>query len=145
VIRPIRLFLLPGFLLVISTTRSADTPSTPIVQMAPYNVKAGPLGYVGIRCSLDVGMLGLISGNARIKSMVVSEVFKDSAAERAGIRVHDQVLSVDGVAITEFTINGIKEYGTKEKGDLISLGMRTPGYPQRTLTFQLGPRPAPAK
>jgi C-terminal processing protease CtpA/Prc len=113
--------------------------------MAPYNVKAGPLGYVGIRCSLDVGMLGLISGNARIKSMVVSEVFKDSAAERAGIRVHDEVLSVDGVAITEFTINGIKGYGTKEKGDLISLSIRTPGSQQRTLTFQLGPRPTPAK
>jgi len=120
-------------------------PSTPIVQMAPYSVKAGPLGYVGIRCSLDVGMLGLMSGNARIKSMVVSEVFKDSAAERAGIHVRDEVLTVDGVAITQFTINAIKEYGSKEQGDLISLGIRTPGSPRRMLTFQLGPRPTPAK
>jgi predicted metalloprotease with PDZ domain len=77
--------------------------------------------------------------------MVVSEVFKDSAAERAGIRVQDEVLSVDGVAITQFTINALKEYGAKEQGDLISLGIRTPGSPQRRLTFQLGPRPTPAK
>ena len=144
-IRLFRLFLLPGFLLVIPATWGADAPSAPIVQMAPYNVKAGPLGYIGIRCSLDVGFLGLVSGNARIKSMVVSEVFKDSAAERAGIRVQDEVLSLDGVAITDFTINGIKEYGTKEKGDYVTLAIRTPGAPQRKLTFPLGPRPAPAK
>jgi C-terminal processing protease CtpA/Prc len=146
VTRITRLLVLTWLLLIPAAATQADTTSGPIVKMAPYNVKAGPLGYVGIRCSLDVAVVGLVSGNARIRSMVVSEVFKGSAAEKAGIRVHDQVLSIDGMPITELTVSALKEYGrTKEKGDAISLGIRTPGSSERPLTFQLGPKPTPGK
>jgi C-terminal processing protease CtpA/Prc len=115
------------------------------VQMAPVTVKAGPLGSIGIRCNLDVGMFAFISDSARIRALVIADVTKDSPGERAGLRAQDHILAIDGIQITDYTISSLKEIGHREKGDTIDLVVLTPGaMTSRTVHVTFGARrPAP--
>jgi len=106
-------------------------------------VNAGPLGFIGIRCSASVGMFGLISNNAHIRDLVIVEVFRDSAAQRAGLLAQDRVLRIDGVPITDYSINGLKKIGEKEKGDAMELQVIGPSAQvPRTVQITLGARRA---
>jgi len=112
--------------------------------MAPVTVKAGPLAFIGIRCSVDVGFFGLVSNSAHIRELVIIEVFKDSAGQRAGLLAQDHILRIDGVPITDYSINGLKEIGARERGDTIELVVRGPdGKAPRTVPVTLGTRKTP--
>jgi C-terminal processing protease CtpA/Prc len=130
--------------LLLAPAAASSQESAP-VQMAPVSVKAGPLGCIGISCSVDVGMLGLVSNNAHIKGLVIAEVFKDSAAQRAGLLPADRILKIDGVPITTFSINSLRNLGQKEKGDLIELIVLSPNAnAPRSVQVTLGARKAQA-
>jgi C-terminal processing protease CtpA/Prc len=115
------------------------------VQMAPVTVKAGPLGSIGIRCNLDVGLFAFVSDSARIRALVIADVTKDSPGARAGLRAQDHILAIDGIQITDYTIRSLKEIGRREKGDAIDLVVLTPGAAaSRTVHVTFGARrPAP--
>jgi C-terminal processing protease CtpA/Prc len=114
------------------------------VQMAPVTVRAGPLGFIGVRLSASTGFIGLVSGSARLTDLVIIEVLKDSAAERAGLSAQDQILRIDGVPITSFTVNALREMGGKEKGDIIELVVQSPGTKgPRMVPVKLGARKIP--
>jgi C-terminal processing protease CtpA/Prc len=111
------------------------------VQMAPVTVKAGALGFIGVRLSVSTGMLGLISTNAPITELVIVEVLRDSAAQRAGLVAQDRILQIDGVPITKYSINGLREMGDREKGDTIEFVVRSPeSKAPRTVQVTLGAR-----
>jgi C-terminal processing protease CtpA/Prc len=130
--------------LLLAAAAAPAQESTP-VQMAPVTVKAGPLGYVGIRCAVDVGMLGLVSNNAHIRGLAIVEVFKDSAAQRAGLLPGDRIMKIDDVPITSYSINGLRDLGQKEKGDLIELTVLSPNASApRAVKVALGARKAQA-
>jgi C-terminal processing protease CtpA/Prc len=114
------------------------------VQMAPMTVKAGPLGFIGVRLSVEMGLFGLVSSNAHIKGLVISEVLKDSAAERAGLIVQDTILQIDRVPVTHYTISSLREIGDKEKGDTIEFTVRGPDAKvPRVVQVTLGARKMP--
>lgn len=64
-------------------------------------VAAGPLANL-ILAVLIIAAFDLGLGKP-ITPSVVGEVIKDSAAESAGLRVGDRIVSVDGYAVSEFT------------------------------------------
>jgi hypothetical protein len=136
--------LLTPFILIATVAGAQDAPQGGApVQMAPVTVNAGPLGFIGIRCSASVGMFGLISNNAHIRDLVIVEVFRDSAAQRAGLLAQDRVLRIDGVPITDYSINGLKKIGEKEKGDAMELQVIGPSAQvPRTVQITLGARRA---
>jgi C-terminal processing protease CtpA/Prc len=120
--------------------QAADT-----VQMAPMAVKASPLGFIGIRLSVDTGFFGMLSSQAHIKELVISEVLKDSAAERAGLVERDRILQIDGSPVTRFTISSLREIGDKEKGASIEFVVQGPDAREpRRVHVTLGVRKIPA-
>lgn len=114
------------------------------VQLAPVTVKAGPLAFIGIKCSVTVGFFALVSSNARIKDFVIVDVLADSPAQRAGLLAKDRVLRIDGVPVTGYTIGDLQRIGEREKGDRIEFEVRSPdsGAP-RTVLVTLGVRKIP--
>lgn len=115
------------------------------VQMAPVSVKAGPLAFIGIRCSASVGMFGMVSSHAHFRELVIIEVFKDSGGQRAGLLPQDHILRIAGVPITDYSVDTLKEIGDKEKGDVIELEVQSAGAKQpRTVLVTLGARKAPS-
>jgi C-terminal processing protease CtpA/Prc len=104
---------------VIALACAAAAQESAPIQMEPMTVKTGPLAFIGIRCSASVGMFGLVSGNAHVKELVIMEVLSDSAGQRAGILPKDRILRIDGVPITNFTLNSLKAIGERQKGDTI--------------------------
>jgi S1-C subfamily serine protease len=120
----------------------ADAPKDPVVQLAPVTVHAGPLGAIGIQCSLDVAG---IFGGGHIRHMDISVVTPGSAAEHAGLRPGDAILQIDGVAVTTYTVAQLRDAVTRGKGDAIVLELLTPGAKaSRPVELKLGDRP-PAK
>ena len=89
-------------------------------------MKAGPLAFIGIKCSVTVGFFALVSSNARIKDFVIVGVLADSPAQRAGLLARDRVLQIDGVPVTDYTIGDLKKIGEKEKGDRIEFEVISP-------------------
>lgn len=111
------------------------------VQMAPVNVTAGPLGSVGIRCAVEIGLFALVSGNAHIKGMTISEVVKGSAAEKAGLMAQDRILAIDGTPTTAYTVNDLRKIREKEKGDMMKFVVQGPADKSpRTAEVTLGAR-----
>lgn len=114
--------------------------------MAPLTVNAGPLGFIGIRCSASVGLLGLVSSNAHIREPVIVEVIGDSAAQRAGLLAQDRITGIDGTPVTGYTIDGLKKTVEKEKGDSIELEVRSPSAKApRTVRITMGARKIPPR
>jgi S1-C subfamily serine protease len=134
--------LLASVALAATSPARADAPKDPVVQLAPVTVHAGPLGAIGIQCSLDVAG---IFGGGRIRHMDISVVTPGSAAEHAGLRAGDAILQIDGVAVTTYTVPQLRDAVTREKGDAIVLELLSPGSKaSRPVELKLGDRP-PAK
>lgn len=117
------------------STPANDAP----VRMAP--VTAGPLGAVGIRCAVGVGALGVLGsffGSPHIESMTITEVTEGSAAQHAGLRVGDAIARIGGVAVTSYTVTGLREATSKSKGDLLVMEIVSPGSKPRTVPITLG-------
>jgi C-terminal processing protease CtpA/Prc len=143
---PMKLPLIPLLLLASIAAAQDSPPAEAPVQMAPVTVKAGPLGFIGIRCSVSVGLFAFVSSDAHIKDLEIIEVFKDSSAERAGIRAQDHILQIDGISVTDYSIGSLRKIGEKEKGDTIELQLSRPGEKEpRTVVVTLGSRKAPPK
>jgi C-terminal processing protease CtpA/Prc len=120
----------------------ADAPPEPVEQLAPMTVHAGPLGAIGIQCSLDVAG---IFGGGHIRHMDIAVVTPGSAAAHAGLRPGDAILQIDGVAVTTYTVPQLRDAVTREKGDAIVLELLSPGAKaSRPVELKLGARP-PAK
>jgi C-terminal processing protease CtpA/Prc len=114
--------------------------------MAPVTVKAGPLGFIGVRLTASTGFLGMVSENAHLKDLVIIDVLKGSPAERAGLSAQDQILKIDGVPVTGLTIRGLREIGDKERGDIVELTVRSPQAKEpRVVQVTLGARKIPAQ
>ncbi len=143
---PVKSRLVP-FLLLASTAGAQGVPQGgEPVQMAPLTVTAAPLGFIGIRCSASVGLFGLVSDNAPINELVIVEVIRDSAAQRAGLLAHDRILRIDGIPIAEYSVNSLRRIGEKEKGDTIGLEIGSPdAKASRTVKITLGARKVPPK
>jgi predicted metalloprotease with PDZ domain len=92
-IRSFVLFLLSSLAVVHGRAEQGAT-----VQMAPVTVKAGPLGFIVVRLSASTGLLGMVSEDAQIKDLVIIEVLKGSAADRAGLAAQDQILRACNVS-----------------------------------------------
>jgi C-terminal processing protease CtpA/Prc len=117
---PMKLPLLVLFVSLVSVATAQDSPADgEPVQMAPVSVTAGPLGFLGIKCDVDVdtGFFGHVSNSSRIKGMVVVEVKLNSPAQIAGMEPGDRVLQIDGTPITDYTFAALKGIREKEKGD----------------------------
>jgi C-terminal processing protease CtpA/Prc len=116
---PMKLPLLVLFLSLVPVAAQDSAADGKTVQMAPVSVTAGPLGFLGIKCDVDVdtGFFGHVSNSSRIKGMVVVEVTRNSPAQIAGMEPRDRVLQIDGTPITDYTIAALKGIREKEKGD----------------------------
>jgi C-terminal processing protease CtpA/Prc len=138
-------FLLPLFVALAVVSIAKD--DQPIV-MAPMAVTAGPLGYLGITFDLDVdaGFFSHVTDSSRIRSMAVAAVAKGSPADIAGLKPHDQVLRIDGLAITGYTIGALKGIREKEKGDWAQFVVKEPpSKAERTIDVVVGARAPSAK
>jgi C-terminal processing protease CtpA/Prc len=139
-----RLFMLMFLAAAAQSTSKADQP----VVMAPVAVTAGPLGYLGITFDLDVdvGFFSHVSDSTRIKAMVVSAVTRNSPSDIAGLMPRDQVLRIDGIPITEYTIGALKGIREKEKGDKAEFVVTAPGSKsERTVDVIVGTRKPASK
>ncbi|HMO86196.1 MAG TPA: PDZ domain-containing protein [Lacipirellulaceae bacterium] len=69
------------------------------------------------------GVLGVVLGSADASRPVVEQVFAKSAAEQAGVRVGDRIISVDGVETTtrEDLIARVRSYNP---GDTVTLNVK---------------------
>jgi len=107
--------------------------------MAPLTVNAGPLGFIGIRCSVSVGLFGIVSNNAHVKELVIVEVISESAAQRAALLARDRILRIDGNPVSDHSINSLRKIGEKEKGDKFELEVSRPdAKAPRTVQVTLG-------
>jgi C-terminal processing protease CtpA/Prc len=89
-------------------------------------------------------MLGLVSGSAHLKELVIIEVIRDSAAQRANLVAQDRILRIDGIPITDYSINSLKEIGDREKGDMIEFVVMSPAaQAPRIVRVTLGARKMP--
>ncbi|MCX7624028.1 MAG: S41 family peptidase [Thermomicrobium sp.] len=60
-------------------------------------------------------------------AIVVRDVFQDSPAERAGIRVGDILLAVDGVPVDELGLDGVVQHVRGPEGTAVTLRLSRPG------------------
>jgi len=89
----------------------------------------GP-GYLGITFQKDVG------------GLVVKEVKADGPAAKAGLKVDDLILKLDGVDMAEAeTGELVKMVSAMRPGTVISVEIKR-GSEARTVKVKLGPRPA---
>lgn len=98
----------------------------------PEQAKAQDAEYAG---TYDYVGIGVLTGVVEEKNnLTVLLVFPNSPAERAGIRMHDSLLSADGQPLVD-------ENGTRAtllrgpEGTPITVEVQTPGQPPRTLTI----------
>jgi len=127
----------------IAGAQSAGPVDEP-VQLAPVSVSAGPLAYLGLTCSLDVGLFAFVSSNARIKGMTIVKIADNSPAQRAGLMANDHVLQIDGTPITDYTIKELKAVREKEKGDRMEFVVQaSDAKASRTVELIVGAQPKP--
>ncbi len=98
-------------------------PPVPAIPQAPH-IAAGGKGGLGAalscNCSIEEGPAGAERWTFR-EPPRVETVGADGAAERAGLRAGDHIVSVDGVAIT--TPEGGRRFGAIKPGQRVRLGL----------------------
>jgi len=62
--------------------------------------------------------------------IVVRDVFEDSPAQRAGIRIGDTLLAVDGIPIEELGLDGVVQHVRGPEGTTVRLRLARPGTDQ---------------
>lgn len=84
--------------------------------------------YGGVGASLD----------KQAGRFVITEIYKDAPAEKAGLRVGDEVLEIESevLATTRRSDDEIKEFLRGEKGTLLHMKVRRPGE-DKPLTFAI--------
>ena len=97
------LFSLFCGILAVASSSSADIP----VKLSPVEVKEKPFGELGINVNCRTTWLAMVSKDAKIEDMVINEVKADSVAEKSGLKLKDQVMTVDGIAVSELSIRDV--------------------------------------
>lgn len=88
----------------------------------------GTGGYLGVQFSEH-------------QPVAIEKVFPDTPAARAGLRVGETIMAVDGADVSALIDDGVRELITgRAPGSPVSLTLRQ-GTDQRTVTFTLGKRP----
>jgi len=73
--------------------------------------------------------------------VLIVNVLKDSPAERAGIEVHDIVLSLDGQAVDHETMTLAELIGSRKPGDKVNVALLRQGQ-KKNVSIELGSRPS---
>jgi S1-C subfamily serine protease len=128
--------LVPLVLCVLATVtpaQAADSSAASQQQepqrLAPYEVTASPLGYLGIkRASAGYDLLRLITFHSGLAFVRVDELDLDSPALAAGIRPGDFILGINGKVIGKWSFSQLRHFGeTVEVGQHILVDIYRPG------------------
>jgi predicted metalloprotease with PDZ domain len=84
----------------------------------PYSSSAEEKGHIGF--SVDVVVEGGIF-SAKIKEFKITEVSSNSPAEKAGVKVGQKVLSIDGCVIPGCPARKAKKIMDKKRGEVLIL------------------------
>jgi membrane-associated protease RseP (regulator of RpoE activity) len=92
-----------------------DSKDEEVVKLDTFVVVAPPLGFIGVKhFKAMVGLLGVVSKNAKLKGLLITEVIDDSPAQRAGLKANDKVLQIDGRPISEYSFNSLMKFEEKQ-------------------------------
>ena len=83
------------------------------VIMEPYKVEGNPLGYFGIiNGKYQFNFWKFITFRKGLEYIEIRETFPDSPAARAGVVAGDRIVSVNGLAIREWSFSMLKRLVT---------------------------------
>lgn len=83
------------------------------VIMEPYKVEGNPLGYFGIKNGkYQFNFWKFITFRKGLEYIEILETFPDSPATRAGVVAGDRIVSVNGLAIREWSFSRLKRLVT---------------------------------
>ena len=83
------------------------------VIMEPYKVEGNPLGYFGIKNGrYQFNFWKFITFRKGLENIEILETFPDSPAARAGVVAGDRIVSVNGLAIREWSFSMLKRLVT---------------------------------
>lgn len=82
-------------------TRSGSSLRMPKIITRGYNFSMGTHGYIGVAIQNLSEQLGDYFGIENGEGVLVTEVFEDSPAEKAGLKAGDVIVSVDGESVAE--------------------------------------------
>ena len=83
------------------------------VIMEPYKVEGTPLGYFGIKKGkYQFNLWKFITFRKGLEYIEILETFPDSPATRAGVVAGDRIVSVNGLAIREWSFSMLKRLVT---------------------------------
>jgi hypothetical protein len=113
--KEIGLSKLEDFLKMVKSTvfpELATTSST----MADKQDHAG----TGIGLELEVIWIGSIE-NMTVKTFIVTKIIKDSSVDKAGIKVGDNIIAIDGITVEDSSMNKLIRLMDKQAGDDLTL------------------------
>lgn len=99
-----------------------------------YSRRSAPTAYLGIGFGETVER----TGGTQKESIKVQEVSKDSPAEKAGLKIGDEILRVNGMAATNGKFSALAS--TLAVGDTVKLRIARAGG-ERDVTIVAAPRP----
>jgi hypothetical protein len=81
--------------------------------MEPYNVEENPLGYCGIKNGkYHFNLWKFITFRTGLEYIEIREIYPNSPAARAGVVPEDRIVSVNGLAIREWSFSRLKRLVT---------------------------------
>ena len=81
--------------------------------MEPYNVEENPLGYFGIKNGkYHFNLWKFITFRTGLEYIEIREIYPNSPAARAGVVPEDRIVSVNGLAIREWSFPRLKRLVT---------------------------------
>jgi S1-C subfamily serine protease len=119
-------------LAIVTPAQAAEpTPASPQQdpqRLAPYEVTASPLGYLGIkRGSARYDLFRLITFRSGPAFVRVDELDPDSPALAAGIKPGDWIMEINGRAIGKWSFSQLRHFGeTVEVGQHILVDIYRP-------------------
>lgn len=111
--------------------RKRDPVAEGVVEMAPFRAQDTPVTSFPIGLSVTSN---LVSG--RVDRIVVSEVPDGSTTEQVGVKVGDEILSVNHRKVSEFSAGLGKDselgqiFLNRDPGDFVQLELRSPDAPK---------------
>ncbi len=96
-----------------------------------------PTGTAGPRFS-GIGILAGLPEEGRDRILVLT-VYKDSPADRAGLKAHDAIVAIEGEPVTFEERNNLIPKLRGEEGSDVTVTVRTPGQAEREVTLTRRP------
>src|SRR5262245_35452567 len=79
----------------------------PPVKLTPVEVREKPFGELGINATCRTTWLALVSNDAKIQDMVITEIVQKSIAEKSGLKLRDRVVAIDGIAVSDLSVRDV--------------------------------------